>query len=410
MMKKIILLLTLITWVNVFANNEYTDYEFQGYTEEKLNDDEFYKYEEIRMNKFYSVEERDIEYLADLVTGFYEYVDPLDFKVKKYYKYNLPAGHYHEGMISIRGESNYMTEEIVLLETFNFNEKVSRVEIYDGDVKLNPTIHVDEEKNQVDIILGRLCFTDNLKIVFHYYTEENYNFIITLINMSGAYRTIAPITLSNKLNTVTVNNLSPEVFSTFIDENRLPYNDILYYYSYDVKFYKHYNLEKTFYKMDESDYLEGYVFYPEESVTMYKIYKRELLNSSDDTDKTPAEEDKIELPTPDNDKNEQDDKNDSKDNTSNSIVINVEAKPEFISREEQNEQEEKNKYPAVVDTTKNENSIKDLSKLNDRVDTLECKENKRALIFKIVGLVLIGISICMLVVHIISVKFNYYND
>jgi len=72
------------------------------------------------------------------------------------------------------------------------------------------------------------------------------------------------------------------VSNNLMSEDEADFRAMIIYYVYENTLYKHYNLNKTYGPMIEDDILDGYMFDKEESISVYKVYKREIMFEIED--------------------------------------------------------------------------------------------------------------------------------
>ncbi len=400
-MKKIFLLLLTLISVNVQAENKYTDFEFKELVEERQNDDEFNKYVSTTFNKFYKPVEIDTAYIEGLDTNYYAYVDPTDFQIDEYTLQREPIGYPYEGFITLNVGKNYLTNQLILNEIQAFDSAISKLEIYNDDILIDANIEIDEDANTVNIYLNKDYHINELKLIFHYNIKEDYNFEFTFIDKAdGKTKTSDFLKLVHGTDKVTLNALNEQDYIEFTDKNGFSFNNALYYYYFTVTRYKHYNIKKEYYIDSEDEELSGYMFDPTESYTMYRHYTRELLEpvnppieSTPIVEETPKEENLDTETTP---KKPQTIVKDEPKKT----YANVSNKKYNSSNKvETTKKEENDTYPAVVDTTKNEQSLTNLENKKD-VETTNSNDTEDPKCKTKTVTITILLSICLVLIII----------
>ncbi len=444
-MKKIILMLLLLISVDVNAEKKYTDYEFKEYIEEKLEDDELHKYEEVKINKFYSTTETDVTYLNTPSKDNYQYIDTNDYYIEEKYTSFFPLISYSEGRISMEVVS-YPTDELVFMDVQNFNENIRNVEIFYDDRKLDAVTTFNQTSHTVNFELLYLHHLSNLKIAITHNNKEDYKFLITLINSYGGERITKEVTLKGNVTRTIINFKSAEEMHKLADENNLQYSNTMNYYVEEKRFYKHYNLQKNYYIDSEEEAIEGYTYNPNESYTMYKVYERQIIESDDKGDSEDSNSnnnENNEINTPEKGPEKEPEKVDKpkEENTNSEIGNNINKNPQYTSMsnsltsnanqknppKDYTKPSQENHYVATV-TEKEQNAINTVDKQEDEkntteatVDTSKDSESKKVLgttqeyddeedgsykILIVIGIILIIISIILSIIHIISVKYD----
>lgn len=307
-MKKIILLLALITWVNVSAETKYTDYEFQGYTETKLEDDELTKYEEVTFNKFYEPIEKDIVFLPTKELDGYDFVDLDTIEEQRKYSKDFLDTPSIEGMIKIKSQDNYVFRELYLNNITNYENTIDDIKFYASESTLNPTITKIDDNNLMLKYFSRQFLVDYTTLIIKYHTETEYSFNYYPKNTTGLLPVNVQVTLNPNLTVANISTTNATEFETIKNTYDLtPINDVLYYYTYTETLYKHYNVEKNYFKDSEETELEGFTYDPTESYTMYKIYKREKIEEkpTEPINPTPSDEEQTQPPKEDDEKTDE---------------------------------------------------------------------------------------------------------
>jgi len=405
-MKKIFLLLLTLISVNVQAENKYTDFEFKELVEKRQNDDEFNKYVSTTFNKFYKPIEVDTTYIEGLDTTYFTHVDPTDFQIDEYLLEREPIGYPYEGFITIESGKNYLTNHIVLEEAYNFEENISKLEAYHNETPIDVNIEIDTINNKVNIYFNKDYYVNEIKLIFNYNNKDDYNFNLIFINKDNLNkRTVEPIKLAHSTNKVTLYTLKTDDYIAYIRKNKFSFKNRLYTYYFTVTRYKHYNIQKEYYIDSEEETIDGYIFDPTESYTMYRHYTRELLEPP-----TPPIEN---IPVVEEKPNEEMSK---EENPSPEIIP---EKPQVPVKEEQKkvytnipnkkynssnkvettEKEENVIYPAVVDTTKNEQSITNLENKKDE-ETKNSSETEEPICKTKTVIITILLSICLVLILI----------
>lgn len=451
-MKKIILIaLLLMSYSNVTAKTEYTDYKLVGYTEEKREDTDLVKYELTQLNKFYREIETNIMYLErDINIGSCPYIDETDYRIQKDYdKYRMfENGEYH--VVSIKSFDNYKTDVIYIdnFDTGYEENKVFEIEIYDKEQKIEYKIDKlewlnDGIKDKGKFLKGetfKLSLDgeyeiENLKLVIYYNYNMGYEskFDIGFRNnyydtfretvKLDAYLDDAKITVIDVIDEDTFDSFMPRYsILTFYDVDIYTQAS---YYAVQKTLYKHYNLEREYFITTELDYVVGYIYDESESIPVYKILKRELVEvdeneKGDNTDEKNDIDKKGEETNPDiviPEETLEQEKNTDKETPKEEIIKN-----EFVSCDKlYNSSSTTNvkntnttkKYPASLDTSKDATGEKidtDLIEIEteNSSNDCNCKEEDKTFTIKEFLLKSILISLMILIftqiIHLIKCK------
>lgn len=326
-MKKIILILALMTWYNVQAETLYTDYEFQGYTEERLEDDELTKYEEVKINRFYELVEREITYNNMTEPGVYDCVDLNDFIISGGYTKNPVANLLNLNVLTAKYSTNYKFSTIRINGITNYEENIKKLEFYENFDFLNTTIFQDEETQDLIITFEKDIQIEDINIYIEYQIEEDTLVNITPENLTSEPSDTMEVTLNKEGATLVMNFTDSSTHKDLIDYNKLdPTTTNIPRYYYVIIDYKHYNIEKVYYIDSELETIDGYLYDPEESYTKYKKYTREIISSSepenpeDKPEDNPGNnsenkpEDNKPVENPETPKDDEEEKNDTENN------------------------------------------------------------------------------------------------
>lgn len=409
-MKKIILLLLLIISSNVYAKNIYTDYEFLGYVDEKRENDEFYKYEEVLMNNFYKLVLANEEYLEKSENNKQQYIDENDYKEEWNLSKDRISGKENIGAITLKGEDNYITVSFMIsniskkaalsiknLEIYNLNKKI----LFDADL-----VKDDNGKDAIKVTLNNYTYVDNLRFVIEYDNDNPIEFDLTIINESGLTRIIRHIKLDNTVEKVTLNTLRYDKYTNFLSEHDLVGNDMITYYYHNKKMYRHYDLIKDYYIMSELTELEGYIYDENESILKYKVFKREKTDIDDDSDNE-KEENKSDEENLDNVVD-----NSTIGNTSQ--IIKEIVKYEQVSNVNYKNKNDETKLD-VFEDNKIDRLDDSINKIDKKIDLIQnntiknecdCKSEDSKFKKIMITIVIICICVCILILHYITVKFD----
>lgn len=244
-MKKFLILFILILSINTHAQDNYTDYEYLGYTFEQKENDELYKYEQITLNRFYKTYETDIEYI-ERGTKPLKKIDENDYKLEQIISENKPETYSYNQHITIKGQDNYICNKLIikLLQSYE-NLKIYEIEIFNKDQKMTTTSN--DVKEMIDgnletyqeittdsftINFSSLAYVDNLTVKIYFDNEEPITLNYTVHNTSGMLKISKDITLDNKAEINIINSLKYDKYDPFIELNKFTYEDIKYYYDY----------------------------------------------------------------------------------------------------------------------------------------------------------------------------------
>lgn len=404
-MKKIILMLTTVLFcIDVYAQTNYTDYEFVGYTQEEKENDEFYKYEQTKLNRFYKLVETDVNYVREGDGYPQEFIDKSVFKMVEFLSTNknLPYDKTRELTIKIR--ENYATHK-VLIENLKDFRKVQKIEIRSDDTliqTLEKGIDTDFE-----IEFGETTL-EQIDVLIYYETATNIEFDLTFVNDTGTDMLSRKIVLESRYVKFSVDALTESNFKKFIEKNSLMGIEESFYHRYKAKAYKVYNLQREYVIDAEESFLEGYTFDEDESYTAYRILKREKIPEKEEP---PVEEEKPNTPPvtdqnpvlpptpttkPDKPISTTKKKTPAKpnDNTSNSVNKN----------ELDTEPTHKNEPYDTVDNLSKKNLLEYKSANSDM--SCDCKSKVNS--FTIIGLLMITASLAITGIHIYNV--NHMRD
>jgi len=421
-MRKIFILFILTLSINVYAESIYTDYEYIGYTFEKKDNDELYKYESIVLNRYYKEIETGIEYLEKSDTTNKK-IDEKDYKIEEVQSETKPIKYKYNQHITIKGEDNYICNKLIIkllseyenlkiyeIEVFNQGEKMSVSssdvpEMIDQDINTFPKLLTDT----FTINFKSLAYVDNLTIKIYFENDSPLSLNYYIHNTSGLLPIIKDLTLDNKADSIIINTLKYDKFIPFIETNNFEYDDIKYYYDYQKLYYKHYTPLKEYYVVSELSDINGYIYDKNESIAAFKIYRREKIDHILETDQN-SEKDII----PDIELEKPSSSDDEKENVCNPDKI---IEYVFVTQSTPCECEEKEcplenhngsqNTATIIDTSKNEESIINLDLIknnnNDKINERNSKLNHINWWF-IIGLALLITSLAFTVVHYLNVK------
>lgn len=389
-MKKLIFSLAILFSIDVYALPMYTDYEFAGYTEHEQEEDELTKYDLVYLNKFYKLTEVDEEYLE--TSDSHEFKDESDVQIETVYSKQRSEKYLNIPHIKIENQDNYLTRKIMIsnIEPIE-NLKIKEIEVYNLEQKMPISIPSYEKLTDGDLIegvliddnefiisLGTIVYVDNIKVIIYYETNEEFTLTYTPMNSSGLMRISQQLVLSKEDNLIEISTLKSDKYAEFLEEKSFDYEPITYYYSYDTKKFRYYNLEKAYYIFSELDYIEGYTYDPLESVAVYRIYKREYLG-----------EDETVLPLEDTEEN-------AKEKEYIKYTVYADRKDTEIVAEE-------NSSTQAVSEVKCENKIDTPSVVENLACTCDEKEDKYEK-WLYICLIIITSNFLLNIVHILNVK------
>lgn len=287
-MKFLILTTLLVTWMNVKADAKYTDYEFQGYTKEKLEADELYRYEETTFNKFYKIEKNNEIYLKGLDLQGYEYVDPDDFIYESYYQKEPLYGFDNHPKIAIYAGENFKIDTIYLKGNDHIKSIVKNLFIKSKDTPIDYDLIEEPDQIKIDLKKDYNYIDINFDIDYDIDTIETFDFVV--LHPTSNFFWQSRITLNPEYATVHADIMEASDFQAFIQKNFFSFYEVLNYFFCDATKYRHYDVTKNYYIDSENESLDGYEYDKDESYTMYKIYKR----SKTEEDSTEIQNDKKE--------------------------------------------------------------------------------------------------------------------
>jgi len=307
MKKKIFLLHLMLLALNVEAKTVYTDYTFIGYSETSEEYNELVKYEETKLNKFYTLEEVNIVYEdSNKYIDQSPFIDYDDFTTTAIYSLSKENDNYNYYAL-LKTNNTYSTNKIYFRDfnTGSGANKVYEIEVYYDDIKVEYEADYyswlnDGIKNEGSRLEGHdftLTLDDfyditKLKIVIYHRNEvdsRTYLFI-EYVNDNGSSLS-KMFDLDNSLNYNLISSIRVLtrqdsvdflVSNNLMSEDEADFRAMIIYYVYENTLYKHYNLNKTYGPMIEDDILDGYMFDKEESISVYKVYKREIMFEIED--------------------------------------------------------------------------------------------------------------------------------
>ncbi len=266
----------------------YTDYTFEGYTYEERENTDTYKYEKIKLNKFYKLIETDSAYLEKDKDGIYDACDSTDTKNETVYTRSLPENVKGSAFILSKYDGNPFITKILLNSIEHYsNQKLQEIDVYNGDTKVDISIPnydfltdgLKEAHNlkskEIEIVLPYPIRLNDLKTTIYY--DEPFYLTHGVFDESGNSITRNYSSLNTMTDNTTFYSLNLDEYENFIEKYSFPNGKTNYYYTYDKILYRYYNVERLYHDTLELDYLDGYVYDEEESIVAYKIYKRELI-------------------------------------------------------------------------------------------------------------------------------------
>lgn len=283
------MILSIMISTNVYAKEVYSEYEFIGYTPEAKENDELYKYEKTKMNRFYKLERINEEYLEKDGTHAQEFLDEQDIKWED--NYVQQVGYYDkpEGKITIDSLNDYTISQIKIYNLKDY-AKVNKIEIVQNGA-LFKTIEKENISREFTLSLNDGFHIRDLEIVIYYETTGLIEFRLLIEDDGGTPKIEKEIRLQTVMNKCTINTLETTDFNAFVKKTKFTvYNNMVYYYNLRKPKYKFYDIEKVYYKDSEEREIEGYLFDEEESYEMYKIYKREKIEIEEPPSEHPKEE------------------------------------------------------------------------------------------------------------------------
>lgn len=300
-MKKILFMLIFLITINVQAKEQYSDYEFIDYVEEAQENDELNKYEPVLLNNFYKLEESDSDYLETDWDAEYEFIDKDDYKTEKFFS-QLNLSYNRVGKVTAAPKYNYLFNTIKITNIQNYQSvDIREIEVYQDDRLINTEIDAFPElkdgdkstkvnltNNSISIrLLPYNFYVTSIRIVIYYGNNIPLEFGLSMPPQSGMYEFKNHFIPDNKARSTVIDFKQTDNFNTLLSSNNLKpesTNDIVYYTEYEKRLFKHYNLEKKYYIMSELSSLEGFEYDQDESVKMYKHYKREKIDIPDNNE------------------------------------------------------------------------------------------------------------------------------
>lgn len=285
MMKKILLILALLMTVcmNVSAETKYTDYVFQGYIEEKLEDDELNRYEATTFNKFYKPYEKDINYFNTLDVLSYDYVDPNDYILKTFIQEGIPNVECRENF-AIWIDTEYKIDRIIIENSSQFTPNLRKISFYDGEIEVFPSIEIDAETDILTYTFDEEIDYSRIRTVINYDKGTKFTFNYATNRLDGKNPIPAEINITGVSDTTHIFAIEEEKFTQFLIDNMINFKEVLRHYEYDIPYYKHYNIGKEYYIDSVEEHIEGYTYDPEESYILYKKYTREKIEEPEKTE------------------------------------------------------------------------------------------------------------------------------
>ncbi|HBA37216.1 MAG TPA: hypothetical protein DCY94_00705, partial [Firmicutes bacterium] len=384
-----------------------TDYEFQGYTQEKKSDDELYRYEETTFNKFYTETEKDVAFLEGKDLQNFDRVDESLFRKQYLVSENPESGYENERRIVICVQDDYRIDKIWIEEAPNFFDIVKNVDIYVKGAPIDTDITTDGEIITIDL-KDTYSFLD-IVIKMNYETEGAFEFKTKILRNNGR-ELRHKIELTSDFKSVTIYSLILSEFQEFIRKNYFTFYEVLPYYYFERTFYKHYNIERTYYKDSEEASLEGYIYDPKESYTMYKEYKREKIEDPEEDSKKDEDLKNPDEPKGDEDNSETDKKEPNESEKSKDTTIIPEPVRNYITNVYKYESKKDESVNENADTEKTDETSDITCNCNFQMDgdyekeSVACKENLFSKTSMILGGILIIIAGIEIVIYGFSVK------
>ena len=176
MKKKILLLALLLNVLNVEASAIYSDYTFLGYSTEQSVGNEHYKYEEVKLHKYYQISETNITY-APLTTLINEspYIDKNSRVEGYYYLGNRSEFGTPRPIIYMKLDESYMTKTINIINLNTNRNQIYEFEIFYKDQKINYNIDSNYSfLNDSDINSGSTITDGNFSLILDEYYDVRY--------------------------------------------------------------------------------------------------------------------------------------------------------------------------------------------------------------------------------------------
>lgn len=385
--------------VDVYAQ-KYTDYEFVGYTEEKKENDEFYKYEQTKLNRFYKLTETNVGYVRIDDPYDQEHMDLNDWKWGDVISTNKNLPYENKTrVVTLRVDDNYLTHRVEIKNLKNFN-RMDKIEVWANDVLIKTLSKSEIQTENFEITFPENTLQD-ITVTFHYTSEVDLEFDLS-ISSDTSYRPLTKhLTLEHRYRRFSINALTYKDFDDFITKYSLMSGDETYYFKYNVKIYRVYDLEKIYFKDSEDTEMEGYEYDETESYIAYRIYKREKLpdtgESTTDPEKPspPSEDAPNTPPVGSNDSNVSN--NPSKNEKPKTEPTTKKKKPTTTKKvstiENENDNQNENDTLGQPYETVDNLSKTDLGKYESKNEYTECESKPQVNRFTVIGLMMILISL-----------------
>lgn len=310
MKKKLLLLSLLMLSTNVYAMPIYSDYTFVGYSDTITETNDLYKYEQVKLNKFYKMGETNIVYAPyEVKLDDSPYIDNTSTQVGAYFRRNRDDYGEYEHMEFFREDTNYRVQTIKFSQVALRKNLLNEIEIFYKGNKLDYEINDDYQflhdgEYDIGFNVAPDGFTINmdkpyniqdLTIIFHYSIDlyNSISFYINFVNADGGKEIAHYMGLDNLpglYKQTKVSFIPKDDFIRILSDNNMIhpdfYNqvDLNTCYVYKSLLYKHYNIGKVYYIESEENMIDGYTYDENESVTKYKVYKREIIGEKDETE------------------------------------------------------------------------------------------------------------------------------
>lgn len=302
-MKKYILFL-IICPIVVRAKPIYSDYVFDGYTNQK-EENELYRYDEVILNKFYKEYEADIEYLP-LNNGLdnYTHVDMNDYKESRYSSYIKNSNLEHTSLSIGSFDTNYQTNTLSMLYINSYGNEIAEIEVYANERLIEANCSTcdllfDKDYSKGITFSGERIFINldseyylwDLRIDFIYKTKNDNRVSIQLqvpnVIKNGVSIGTKTYYLDVDSEKYSIRFMNKRDIANLLKDEYEPGLVVHRIYNYLIKNYKHYNIVRDYYEEPlETDSLDGYVFDSSESIKLYKRYARTVIGYEEEEKQT----------------------------------------------------------------------------------------------------------------------------
>lgn len=272
-MKKMIMMFFVLIAMPVFAENRYTEYELIGTQDTEPIVDELTKYEPVVLHRFYTLKEGPRKIITD--DTYRDYDVWMTHSIKKIVT-KEPVG-------STAEEAHFISRAMENLEISSISAKnidINNVDIekivFSSEGKTFYTAYPpNDARFTIPIELHKI---NDLEIEFYYDCKvDSLKFTINL-NSENGNTEAAIVPLSKKYHKMSITLKTMDAYNEFLNANNIDYKFSMQYYTHKEVSYECFNYVREYLtKPMEEDAIDGYTYDKEEDTTVYKVYKRQII-------------------------------------------------------------------------------------------------------------------------------------